>query len=73
MVTSPVPVDPFLLLMLHAMSSRFYKRGWDEERVATVRPGHCVFTRGVCVCVCVFGVLHRERQRRGGAVIFRLT
>lgn len=50
MVTSSVPVDPFLLSMLHAMSSRFYKRGWDEEKVATVRPGHCVCVCGVCVC-----------------------
>lgn len=68
MVTSSVPVDPFLLSMLHAMSSRFYKRGWDEEKVATVRPGHCVCVWGVCVFLeCC------ERQRRGGAVIFRLT
>lgn len=50
MVTSLVPVDPLLLLMLHAMSSCFYKRGWDEERIATARPG--IFTRGVCVSVC---------------------
>lgn len=27
MVTSPVPVDPVLLSMQHAMSSSFYKRG----------------------------------------------
>lgn len=62
MVTSPVPVDPFLLLMLHAMSSRFYKRGWDEERVATVRPGHCVFTRGVCVCVFLECCTVRDKE-----------